>query len=112
MPWDQLHQSIANKFDFKRGTEATSYRIIIGSFFIKHFTGASDAETLEQIRENPYMQKFLGLSTFHPAPLFKPSRFSEWRKQLGGDVFKELSLKLIKTAKEAFDSDDKTENES
>jgi hypothetical protein len=36
----------------------------LGALIIKARLGTSDEETVEQIRENPYLQHFLGLSEY------------------------------------------------
>ena len=39
-------------------------RMILGAMIIKHKLNLSDAETIEIIRESPYMQYFCGLHEF------------------------------------------------
>ena len=38
------------------------FRIALGALIIKEKLGISDRETIEQIREKPYLQYFLGMS--------------------------------------------------
>lgn len=56
----------------------------------------SDEETFRIIEENPYMQYFLGLDEFAPAPLFFPTLFVEWRKKFDNETFNEFSEVLFK----------------
>jgi transposase, IS5 family len=44
--------------------------------------GTSDAETVEQIRENPYLQYFLGLSEYSDDAPFDSSMMVHFRKRL------------------------------
>ena len=49
------------------GRSALPGRVAFGSLIIKERLGTTDEETAEQIRENPYLQFFLGLSEFREA---------------------------------------------
>ena len=46
----------------------------------------SDEETVEQIRENPYLQYFLGLKKYEDKAVFHPTMFVHFRKRLPEDV--------------------------
>ncbi len=54
---------------------------------IKHKLCLSDEETIEQIRENPYLQYFVGFNAFHKEQAFAPSLFVEIRRRMGPGVF-------------------------
>src|SRR5690554_1377184 len=73
------------------GRKAINPRIVIGSLFIKHKLNLSDEETVLLIRENLYMQYFLGLDEYYPYSLFTPTLFTEWCKKLGNDTFNEFA---------------------
>ena len=61
IPWKQFDSSYAKCLSgSKMGSPALSVRIAIGALIIKERLGTSDEETVEQIRENPYLQYFLG----------------------------------------------------
>ena len=45
-------------FSSNEGTPAKSCRVALGDLIIKERLGTSDEETVEQIRENPYLQYF------------------------------------------------------
>ena len=85
-PWDRCAKIYSRHFP-DSGRTAIDPRIVIGSLIIKHKLCLSDEETVRIIGENPYMQFFLGLDEFSPAPLFSPSLFVEWRKRLGNETF-------------------------
>lgn len=95
LPWDRMVSVYAQRFSAGMGAKAIDPRQVIGAFIIKHKLLLSDQETIQSITENPYMQFFLGLSTFHPEPLFAPSLFVEFRKKLGEHSFAEFSRTLI-----------------
>jgi transposase, IS5 family len=47
--------------------------VALGALIIKEKLGISDRETVEQIRENPYLQYFIGLSSYSNELAFDPS---------------------------------------
>ncbi len=64
MPWEELEETYAPQFSPTTGALAKSVRMAFGALFIKQRLGLSDEETVEQIRENPYIQFFLGFSGY------------------------------------------------
>lgn len=46
------------------GSPAKQFRMALGALIIKEKQSISDEETVEQIRENPYMQYFIGLEEY------------------------------------------------
>ena len=61
----------------------------VGSIFIKHLKSLADEDTIEEIRENPYLQYFLGYDAFRYDPPFTPSLFVTIRRRLGDVRFSE-----------------------
>ena len=57
-------------------------RVAIGALIIKHFKQLSDEETIQEIQENPYLQYFLGYSSYQFKPGFDPSLFVTIRRRL------------------------------
>lgn len=64
IPWSEFESEYASLFSSEMGAPAKSFRIALGSLIIKEKLGTSDIETVEQIRENPYLQYFIGLSYY------------------------------------------------
>ena len=62
---------------------------------IKHKLCLSDEETIEQIRENPYLQYFVGFQAFHKEQAFAPSLFVEIRRRMGPVVFARFEDSII-----------------
>jgi hypothetical protein len=58
----------ARNFPSKRGSPALTIRMARGTLIIKEKLGLSDVETVEQIKENPYLQFFIGLETYQHRP--------------------------------------------
>ena len=64
IPWSEFEGEYAEIFTSSTGVPAKSFRMALGALIIKERLGTSDAETVEQIRENPYLQYFLGLNGY------------------------------------------------
>jgi len=81
MPWGELEETYASQFSPRTGAPAKSVRIAFGALFIKQRLCLTDEETVEQIRENPYMQFFLGFAGFSCKSPFDPSMMVHFRKR-------------------------------
>ena len=64
VPWDEFESEYAQQFSSTQGAPAKLFRVALGSLIIKERLGTSDEETVEQIRENPYLQYFLGFDEY------------------------------------------------
>ena len=60
IPWEDFESEYAAQLSQGMGAPAKSFRMALGALIIKERLGTSDEETVEQIRENPYLQYFLG----------------------------------------------------
>jgi transposase, IS5 family len=95
IPWDDLAQSYHKKLSATLYHPAKDACIVIGAVIIKHKLSVSDDKTVEQIRENPYLQYFIGLKGFQSKAPFAPSLFVEVRKRMGQTVFDEFHEAII-----------------
>ncbi|PTN08423.1 transposase [Nitrosomonas aestuarii] len=59
IPWDELAESYHKMLSLRLDRPIKDTRIVIGAVIIKHKLSVSDDETVEQIRENPYLQYLL-----------------------------------------------------
>lgn len=82
IPWEKFEAEYAAQLSESMGAPAKSFRMALGALIIKERLGTSDAETVEQIRENPYLQYFLGLSEYSDAAPFDSSMLVHFRKRL------------------------------
>ena len=81
-----------------KGAPSINARIVIGAMVIKHKLKLDDREVVETIRENMYLQYFLGLSSYTAEPLFDQSLFTAFRYRLGQDKFDQMSQQIIAKA--------------
>ena len=71
------------------------YAFIIGSLLIQKQLQFSDRELVEEIRENPYFQYFIGLPGYQDAIPFVSSLHVEFRKRLTAEVLEEINEMII-----------------
>ena len=62
IPWSEFEAEYAAIFSAEMGAPAKTFRMALGALIIKEKLRISDRETVEQIRENPYLQYFIGMS--------------------------------------------------
>lgn len=98
IPWDDFARIYANALCADFGRPALDARIVIGAIIIKYKKGLSDEETIEEIKENPYLQYFIGYEEFSHKPPFDPSLFVTLRERLGIDAFEEMNQVFIQGA--------------
>ena len=82
LPWRAWEAQYAIMFPSGTGNVAKPCRMVIGSMILQLRMGYKDRELVDQIRQNPYYQYFLGLGAFqHEAP-FARTLLVEWRKRI------------------------------
>ena len=81
IPWHVAEERYAKKFPSKRGAPALTVRMALGALMIKEKLGLSDVETVEQIKEGPYLQYFIGLEEFQYEAPFDASLMTHFRKR-------------------------------
>ncbi len=77
------------------GAPAKTFRMALGSLIIKEKLGISDIETVEQIRENPYLQYFIGEVAYKNEAPFDPSMLSHFRKRIGRDLVNRINESMV-----------------
>ena len=95
MPWDALARIYYRSMSSDMGAPSIDAKIVIGAMIIKHKLKLDDRETIEAIRENMYMQYFLGLSEYKYEDVFDRSLFTTLRYRLGADKFDAMTRQII-----------------
>ena len=98
IPWDKLAAIYYRNMRTDFGAPALSARMVIGAVIIKHILNIDDREVVEQIRENMYLQYFVGLSSFQTAAPFDASLMVSIRKRLGKDVMDQFNEEVLREA--------------
>jgi len=101
IPWRKIEKVYASSLaGTGQGAPAMSVRVALGALIIKERLGASDEETVEQIRENHYLQYFLGRKQYEDEQLFHPTMFVYFRKRLPSDTLNRINEMIASAAME------------
>ena len=98
IPWEDFESEYAAQLSQGMGAPAKSFRMALGALIIKERLGTSDEETVEQIRENPYLQYFLGLSAYSDKAPFDASMMVYFRKRLNLELVGRINVQVVKGA--------------
>jgi len=96
IPWDELEDDYAAQFCKGFGAPAKPFRMALGALIIKARLGLTDEELVEQIKENPYLQFFIGLEAFQYSAPFDPSMMVYFRKRLPEAVVNDCNERIIR----------------
>jgi transposase, IS5 family len=96
IPWSEFEEEYAKNFsEAGMGAPAKSFRIALGSLIIKEKLGVSDRETVEQIKENPYLQYFLGIPEYSSKAPFDASMLVHFRQRIGKEIVNKINKKTV-----------------
>jgi hypothetical protein len=100
IPWEKYENEYAEQFSKEIGAPAKPFRMALGALIIKERLGTSDEETVEQIRENPYLQYFLGLSEYSNEGPFEASTMVHFRKRLKLEMVGQINEEVVKRSEQ------------
>ena len=98
IPWDEVEKRYAEQFTSTVGNPAYPVRVAFGALVIKEKLKITDEETVEQIRENPYLQYFIGYKAYSDKPPFNSSTMVYFRIRLTADILKEINALIVMRA--------------
>lgn len=100
IPWGDFEEEYASNFKSKsRGEKAYNVRVALGTLIVKAMLAVSDAEVVNQIAENHYIQYFLGFSGYTEEEPFAPSQITHFRKRFGADILNRVNEAITKQGK-------------
>ena len=70
-------------------------RLALGALIIQERLGCTDREAVEQIRENPYLQFFLGYSAYQYQAPFDASMYVHFRKRFDFETLQQINECII-----------------
>lgn len=94
VPWDVVETVYGESFN-GLGRRPLGSRIAVGALIIQETLSLTDRETVEQIRENPYLQAFLGYGSFSSVARFDDSTLSLVRERLGAEGLQRINGAMI-----------------
>ena len=99
IPWDQIESQYAGLFQGSNvGCPAKSSRVALGALIIKERLNSTDRETVEQIRENPYLQYFLGFSGYTDKEPFHHTSMVHFRKRFDKETLAQINELIVHKA--------------
>lgn len=96
IPWTEFEEEYASLFSEEMGAPAKSFRMALGALIIKEKLGISDRETIEQIKENPYLQYFIGISSYSKNTPFDASMLVHFRQRVGVELVNKVNQQMVK----------------
>ena len=98
IPWSEFEEEYAKNFAEDMGAPALSFRTALGALIIKEKLGISDRETVEQIKENPYLQYFIGRREYSKEAPFDASLLVKFRERITATLVNEVNQKMVEEA--------------
>ncbi|MFA5183744.1 MAG: transposase [Syntrophales bacterium] len=99
IPWDVVERRHAEQFKSPVGNPAYPVRVAFGALVIKEKLKITDGETVGRIRENPYLQYFIGYKACSDRQPFNSSTMVYFRIRLSADILKEINALIIEGRK-------------
>jgi len=101
IPWNKIESDYAKQFSSSNmGAPAKPFRMALGSLIIKEKFQLSDEETVEHIKETPYLQYFIGMEGYKDEAPFDPSMMVHFRKRLDGKILQKANEILFRQYQE------------
>ena len=95
IPWSEFEEEYAKNFSAEIGASAKPFRMALGALIIKEKLGTSDRETVEQIKENPYLQYFIGQTVYSNEPPFEASMLVHFRERITIEMVNKINKKMV-----------------
>lgn len=106
IPWTEFESEYSAGFSAEIGAPAKSFRMALGALIIKEKLGISDRETVEQIKENPYLQYFIGMSSYSNKTPFDASMLVHFRERISAELVNNVNQEMVKKMLELASSID------
>ncbi|PIE53498.1 IS5/IS1182 family transposase, partial [Candidatus Fermentibacteria bacterium] len=112
VPWDFVEEVYLRSLGRKKeGQRALPGRFAFGSILIQEKLGLTDRETVDTIRENPYLQWFLGLQEFQIKPPLDQSQLCRFRKRFPAQAIAEINERILLAARKRHRDDESSSSD-
>jgi hypothetical protein len=96
VPWEEFEEEYAQGFSLEgMGAPAKPFRMALGAELIKRKLDITDEEVVEQIRENHYLQYFIGMESDRDEAPFDASMLTHFRHRLGLEMINRVNERVI-----------------
>jgi IS5 family transposase len=100
IPWSEFEAEYAENFPTEKGAPAFIISDGIGSINYQKKLGISVRPRVEQIRENPYLQYFIGQLSYSNDLPFDPSLLVHFRQIISGNLINKVNKGMVKKIRE------------
>jgi hypothetical protein len=107
IPWEEFEEEYAKNFASDMGAPALPFRMALGSLIIKERLGISDRETVEQIKENPYLQYFIGQTFYSNEAPYDASLLVRFRERINVNIVNPINQRMVKKIQEETEEESK-----
>jgi transposase, IS5 family len=90
IPWDEVEADYCRHFG-DTGNDAYPARMALGALIIKERLKLTDEETVAQLRENPYLQYFIGLKEYSTKAPFDASLMVHFRSRITPELLMRIN---------------------
>jgi len=97
VPWEMAEERYSHMFQ-KNGRKAKDIRKALGALLIQQDMKCSDEDVVQNIKENPYLQHFIGMEKWSNEAPFDPSLMVWFRKRLSAKVLNEINEEMCRRA--------------
>ena len=112
IPWSVIEDKYAALFSSDRGNIAKPVRMALGALIIQSEFQYADTEVVNQIRENPYLQYFVGLPSYKDEKPFDASSMVHFRKRLSSEILIEINELILKPIEDGADDSQADDNDN
>lgn len=92
IPWHKFQDDYNNNFKlYNKSEPANSVLVALGSLIIKATLSITDEEVVNQIKENKYLQCFLGITLKEGKVPFDSSLMTYFRKRLNLEIINQIN---------------------
>ena len=95
IPWSKVEEIYQQNFKSRRGQDPLPSRLALGILIVKEKLGLSDRETVDALRENPYLQYFVGYGEYSYNVKLDPSMLTHFRKRFPADVIAQTNAWIV-----------------
>jgi hypothetical protein len=107
IPWEEFEEEYAQNFAEDIGAPALPFRMALGSLIIKERLGISDRETVEQIKENPYLQYFIGRKNYSNEAPYDASLLVRFRERINVNLINQINQRMVNKIQEETEEEAK-----
>ena len=111
IPWDVCEEMYAELFPSNTGNPALPVRIALGSLIIKQRKHLSDRDVVKEIKQNPYLQYFIGFTKFQKSDPFTSPALVNFRKRIDFNFLAKVNDMILEQSAPTKEHDKDNEND-